>query len=56
MGELITTAALAERNGVTPQTIAQRVKRGELTPAAKLPGIRGAYLFDDSAEEARDER
>jgi len=44
----ITTAQLAERAGVSPQAIGQRVRRGQLTPAGKLPGIRGAYLFQDA--------
>ena len=44
----ITTAELAKRLKVTPSAISLKVKRGELEPLMKLPGIRGAFLFDAS--------
>lgn len=42
---LLTTAELADRWGVSVRTIHRKVETGELTPAVKLPGLRGAYLF-----------
>lgn len=44
--DLITTREAADilEEGVR-QTI-RRVERGNLTPAKKLPGIRGSYLFN----------
>jgi excisionase family DNA binding protein len=44
--ELQTTAQVAERLGLTPRTIARMVDDGRITAATKLPGERGAYLFD----------
>lgn len=46
MAELLTTAQVAERLGVTPQGVARMVKRAALIPAHKGAGPRGAYLFD----------
>lgn len=42
----LTTAEVAERLGLTPAAVSYRVRHGQLTPAAKAPGVRGAYLFD----------
>jgi excisionase family DNA binding protein len=42
----LTTAAAADRLGVNPRTISKWVRQGRLTPAAKLEGVRGAFLFD----------
>ena len=47
----MTTAELARRLGVTPGAISLMVKRGAIAPAIKLPGIRGAFLFDASVVE-----
>ena len=42
----LTTAEVADRLGCDTRTVARHVERGNLTPAMKLPGLRGAYLFD----------
>jgi excisionase family DNA binding protein len=44
MSKLITTAVTADRLGVTPQTVARMIDRGEL-PAYQLPS--GAYRIDE---------
>lgn len=43
--ELVPTVEAARTLGVTVRTISRWVKTGRLTPAAKTPGVRGAYLF-----------
>lgn len=48
MENLLTTAQVAEKRGVSPSAISQAVSRGDLQPAFKLPGLRGAFLFDPS--------
>ena len=51
--QLMTTAEVAEQcGGVSVKTVIRWVESGALTPAQKLPGLRGAYLFDP-AEVAR---
>lgn len=50
--DLLATAEAAARLGITPRHVARLVLDGKLTPAAKAPGIRGAYLFDRSQIEA----
>lgn len=43
---LLTTREALTRLGYSdPSTISRFVAAGKLTPAKKLPGIRGAYLF-----------
>lgn len=42
---LLTTAQVADACARTPRTIARWVEKEKLTPAQKLPGPRGAYLF-----------
>lgn len=49
----MTTAEAATKLEVTPSAISYMVKRGELTPAMKLPGRRGAFLFDPASIEAK---
>ena len=44
--DLLATSDVAERLGIDRRTVLQRVSTGRLTPAGKLPGPRGAYLFD----------
>lgn len=44
--ELIGTKELADLLKVDTSTVVRRVYRGELVPCKKLPGKRGAYLFD----------
>jgi hypothetical protein len=43
---LITTAEAAERLKVSIPTVNRWVRDGRLQPVQKLPGIRGANLFD----------
>lgn len=43
---LMTTRAAADALGVSTREVARRVERGALDPAVKLPGLRGAFLFD----------
>lgn len=47
--DLLTTRDVAAAHGVSTREIARRVESGALEPAVKLPGLRGAYLFDRSA-------
>ena len=44
--ELLTTAQVAERAQVHPRTVAEWVEKGQLAYTIKLPGLRGAMLFD----------
>ncbi|WP_371512094.1 type IV toxin-antitoxin system AbiEi family antitoxin domain-containing protein [Microbacterium paraoxydans] len=44
--EFVTTREVAAAHGVSTREIARRVARGDLEPVGKLPGIRGAYLFN----------
>lgn len=50
--DLLTTADVAERTGLTVYTISRLVREGKLTPAHQLPGATGARLFTE-AEVAR---
>ena len=43
---LLTTAEVATLTGVSVKTVVRWVAAGDLTPATKLPGLRGAFLFD----------
>lgn len=43
---LTTTAEVADLLGISARQVARRVAGGELEAAMKLPGERGAYLFD----------
>jgi hypothetical protein len=49
---LITTAQAAEVSGKSLRTIIRLVEKGKLNPAQKLPGLRGAFLFDAGDIEA----
>lgn len=44
--DLITAADAAAILDRPRRTVIRLVERGDLKPAMKLPGIRGAYLFD----------
>lgn len=48
MLDLLTTKDAARELRVHVNTISKRVAAGTLSPAAKLNGIRGAYLFERS--------
>jgi hypothetical protein len=50
--QLLTTAECALVVGISVQTISRWVAIGRLTPARKLPGLRGPYLFDPSDIDA----
>lgn len=50
--ELIGVAEASEITGLDRRTIHRKVDRGELTPVSKLPGLRGAYIFDRNEVEA----
>lgn len=43
--DLIPTSEVARLRDVDVRTVHRWVARGELTPAVKAPGLRGAYLF-----------
>jgi len=43
---LITAAETAKRLGVHRSTVIRLAATGDLPCALKMPGIRGAYLFD----------
>jgi excisionase family DNA binding protein len=45
-GRYLTTAHIAYLFGVHPRTVSRWVRSGRLSYVAKLPGKRGAYLFD----------
>jgi excisionase family DNA binding protein len=57
LSQMKTTTEAARRLKCTPRYIATLVKRKRLTPAHKLPGRTGAYLFaDDELARYEDER
>lgn len=49
---LLSTAEVASKLGVTPQTVARRVRSGDLLPVGKGAGVRGPYMFDAARIEA----
>ena len=48
---LMTSAAVCEELNIDRSTLSRWVAAGRISPAAKLPGIRGAFLFDPSEVE-----
>lgn len=50
--DLLTTAVVAQMLYKDVSTISRMVARGDLVPAVKVPGKRGAYLFRRSDVEA----
>lgn len=54
--DLIGSKEAAELTGLDLRTIHRRVERGELPTAGKLPGLRGAYLFNRTDIEALAEK
>lgn len=51
---LLTTAQVATRLGISRQAVVARVRSGSLDPAFKAEGDRGGYLFDPSDVPASD--
>ncbi|WP_058234152.1 helix-turn-helix domain-containing protein [Devriesea agamarum] len=49
---LLSTTQVAERLGITRNTVLQRLATDRLVPAMKLPGRTGAYLFDPAVIES----
>lgn len=45
---LIGVAEASELTGLDRRTLHRKVERGELTAITKLPGLRGAYIFNRS--------
>ena len=43
--DLLTSEEARAELGVDRSTLHRRVRRGDITPARKLPGLRGAFLF-----------
>ena len=43
--DLMTVAESAKVAGCSVATVHRRIASGDLTPARKLPGLRGAYLL-----------
>ena len=53
--DLLTSEEACAALGVDRSTLHRRVQRGDITPARKLPGLRGAYLFTRAEiERAKD--
>jgi DNA-binding transcriptional MerR regulator len=50
--DYLSTGELAEARGVTVKTVLRWVAAGKVTPAMKLPGKTGAYLFHADQDEA----
>lgn len=44
--QLIGSAQVCERLGISRSTLQLRIQLREITPAGKMPGKSGAYLFD----------
>lgn len=50
--DLLTSAEVCERLGIDRSTLSRWVQVGRIQPAVKMPGIRGAFLFEPRAIEA----
>lgn len=48
----MTTSDVVRLLGRSNSTVVRMVDDGKITPAYKLPGLRGGYLFDRSQIEA----
>ena len=51
--DLIGSAEVCERLGIDRSTLSRWVAAGKITPALKLPGRRGAFLFDPAIADPR---
>lgn len=51
---LLTASDVAAKLGISVRTVHRRAASGELKVVKKLPGVRGALLFDD--EDLEQER
>lgn len=57
MQTFLSTAETAARLGITARQVQRLVEGGRLSAAVKLPGLRGAYVFDaDAVETLKAER
>ena len=50
--QLLTLQQVADRLQVSMSTVRRLVAAGKLTPARKLPGVTGGYLFSDIESSA----
>lgn len=50
--ELVGTAEASKIVAVNRRTLLRLIDRGSIRPAMKIPGTRGAYLFDRDEIEA----
>jgi excisionase family DNA binding protein len=50
--DFIGTVEAAARLGISRSTLTRRVEAGEITPAIRVPGYRGQFLFEASEIEA----
>lgn len=48
---LLTSAEVCERLNIDRSTLSRWVASGRITPALKMPGIRGPFLFDPAEVE-----
>ena len=51
--DLLSAAQAADTLGVSIKTVHRWAERGTLTPAGKLPGLTGSYLFRRAEVESR---
>lgn len=51
IGDLLTAREVAEKIGRTPRDVSRLVKSGELLPAFRAPGLRGAMFFTHAEVE-----
>lgn len=49
--DFLTSAAVCEALHIDRSTLSRWVASGRIQPATKLPGLRGAFLFDPSEVE-----
>jgi predicted site-specific integrase-resolvase len=52
MDTIITAREAATLLGIAVSTFHWHVRRGDIQPSRKLPGLRGPYLFERSEVEA----